>query len=181
MTDKEPQVTKIWKGQETYEHALFQLAPELCKKNESFSLFRPKIRTEAHKHHFHSHNRKGIPHIYSTPSAGHFHEVTITWKGDKLVSAVCGPALRFKWRVNRRGIPSKHLERIVYKGEESEGVKDIKDDHIHKMKYIRSEVIKKGRRNPEASQALFQGQRSSQEAQDVARAVLQEVKPGSKE
>lgn len=135
-------IQKVWKGQEQFEHQLFKLLPENCIKNKSFTPFHPNTYEREHSHVFHSVDRKGQPQIYSSPSAGHFHEIEMEWDKDELVSVKCGPPVRFKYRMQRNKEMRKVKEHVVYKGADENGEQDIVDEHTHEVKYLRSEMCK---------------------------------------
>lgn len=149
---------KIWRGNEQHEHSLFKLLPANSLSNVSFQAFRPIIKEKFHAHFYHSVDKKGRNNVHCAPMAGHFHEVTPEWDGDSLINVKCGPPLRFKWRQSRSGEMRKQKERVIYRGEDREGSRDIKDDHIHEIQYIRSEIIKLNSKQETNTQHLFAGQ-----------------------
>ncbi len=138
----QPQSSKVWKEQEQFEHQLFKLMPENCLKNKSFTPFHPNTYEKEHSHQYHTVDRKGQPQIYCAPSAGHFHEVEVEWDGDRLVSAKCGPPVRFKYRMQRNKEMRKVKEQVIYKGADENGDQDIVDEHTHEVRYIRSEMLR---------------------------------------
>lgn len=140
--DKPKQSSKIWKGQEQFEHHLFKLEPTDCIKNKSFTPYSPNTYTRQHSHFFHSVDRKGKPQTTCGPSAGHFHEVEVVWDGDELVSVKCGPPIRLKYRMQRNKEMRRVREAVVYKGRDESGADDIIDNHVHDVTYVRSEILK---------------------------------------
>ncbi len=166
---------RIWKGSEKIEHSLFKLAPATHLKNVSYQPFKPKIENVSHTHFFHSVDRKGKANTYCAPMAGHFHKVTALWEGDDLKSVECGPAIRYKWRQDRRGNMYRNLEGVLYKGEAEDGSQDKADKHTHSIEYVRSEIIPLGKPANLDTQALFAGQkRHSDEAMQAAKQALSE-------
>lgn len=141
VSSPQPQSSKVWKGQEKFEHQLFKLLPTNCLKNKSITPFRPDTYPKEHGHMFHSVDRKGQKMVHSAASAGHFHEVEVVWDGDVLVSAKCGPPIRFKYRKQRNGEMKKMKEQVAYKGMDEHGSDDVVDEHTHEVKYIRSEIL----------------------------------------
>jgi len=139
------------KGHTEVRHDLYKLEVAQMKKNVSWKYLAPRIETLEHCHIFHSHNEKnGLPNKYCTPVGGHFHEVSVVWDGDNIVSLKCGPPLSRK----KRMIPGlrgnkivSSVEAVKYLTHPKSGEPDIVDTHEHEISYRHSETITQASRS----------------------------------
>jgi hypothetical protein len=108
--------------------------------------------------------------------AGHFHEIKTEWDGDRLVKAVCGPPLRFRYRQDRSGRTAKVMEAVIWKGEDPEGSQDVIDKHIHEFDYLGSEMLTRKVRTDANTQQMFANQISNKYGQEILAKAQETIK-----
>lgn len=144
----------VYKNQQSFRHDLFKLLETNVKSNKSWKKGIVQIEEFGHVHFFHTYDSSGRAQQYSTPSAGHFHEVKWHVDEDGNMKAICGPAMQYKY-VKRAGRQAKKLTKITWEDEQNERV--IEDNHVHEIEYRWSEELSKDaierRRNAMTQQA----------------------------
>jgi len=140
---KEDTPNIIWKGNREFRHDLFKLELERMKKNMSFRSNQIDIQEVEHCHFYHSVSNKGTANQYSSPVGGHFHEVFTSTDANGNIIAKCGPALQ---KVTIKIRTGKFIKRIIpveysYVDDIDGRDKILKDEHLHNISYIGSEII----------------------------------------
>lgn len=126
------------KGTEGFRHDLFKLKPAEMLKNQSFKKGRVQIEKVEHTHFFHTFDSNGKAQEFSTPTGGHFHE--ISWEVDDSgdLQAKCGPAMQYVYK-KLAGRQRKKIAEIKWNDEEMERI--VVDDHTHECEYRWSEEL----------------------------------------
>jgi hypothetical protein len=153
MSEDRNEVKRVFKGEQTVHHDLFQLQPEKVRKNVGYDPKKPIIEEYDHIHWFHSFDSSGRPQKYSSPQAGHIHEVEWEVVDGKPTITKVGPPLSStskKLGKNRAADPSGHL----------------RDNHVHEAVYRYSEVLNIRRLSEEAQRAI--AERANEDARAMA-------------
>lgn len=148
----------MYKNEQTFRHDLFRLREANLKANKSWKYGVVQLEEFPHVHFFHSFDSAGRPQQYSTPSAGHFHEIKWHVDEDGNFKATCGPAKQYKY-VKRGGTQKKIMSDVAWHDDERG---TIVDNHTHDVEYRWSEELSKDliskKRNALTQQAAHQMQ-----------------------
>lgn len=168
MENQEPkqQIQRIERfSRSAVEHTddLFKLKVATGKRNVSWKHREPSLVTYEHCHFFHSINDTTLQaNKFSTPTGGHFHEVTVTRDAEgNIIGMKCGPAMEM---VVRKVGKDKSLkrpakvqwesyltdgeqERLSQEGQPIPEFKLVEDAHTHEMEYLGSETFTPASRN----------------------------------
>lgn len=138
---KDPQeVARKIKGQEKVYHDLFRLDVATTRKDIGWTaneIWEPV----PHKHFFHTYDSSGKKMHRSTPTAAHFHHVTVKEVNGEFV-AECGPPMVLN---KGREYPYKN------------------DNHTHDVEYLGSEVVEVRTMNTEAVKVINQKMQEEKE------------------
>jgi hypothetical protein len=137
----------VQRGQLSYTHHLVKLEEAEYLRNISWKHRAPQIEPVKHCHWYHSVNdRNFTKNQYSTPSNGHFHEITFETSrdasGNEFITRIeCGPALEMKEEtIDGFDVTEKRAVPVVYDRHPRVGG-PIEDDHTHPLKYMGSEEV----------------------------------------
>lgn len=184
-SSKSQRSKRVFKGNQEFEHVLFKSDVRKCKKNMSWKKYEPRIEEFEHRHVFHSRNSKGKPQAYTTPTAGHFHQVEFEAheeNGEIYYSATCGPALRRHTKRLKTGKWATVIEPVVFEADGEQP--DVVDDHSHDLEYCFTELLSPHRRQEQQHQdgkrlSEIQGAvdfvHKPQKSKDIGDTTLEEV------
>jgi len=141
------QVPKLFmKGNLEFTHSLFKCLVGTFKKNISWRKYRPQLIDVEHTHFFHTHDRRGKENQYTTPTAGHFHKVTIKdndgsylMDSNEYPTIKIGPPLMDHYKKLKSGTHKKIIIPVAYYNEDKN--EDIEDEHTHACEYLGSEIL----------------------------------------
>lgn len=127
------------------DHHLFKSTLANCLKGDKYGPL--KIKSIEHVHFFHTVNSNGQPQQYTSPVAGHVHQIKWGVDSEGNLVAECGPALRKVTRVGKNGVTRSNYEPVkVTNYDAVDGEPDIiPDDHKHKMVYMGSDRLSKAK------------------------------------
>jgi len=127
------------------DHHLFKSTLANCLKGDKFGPV--KVKSIEHVHFFHTVNSNGQPQKYTSPVAGHVHEIEWGVDNEGNLVAKCGPPVKKVVRPGKNGIPRSSYEPIrVTNYDAVDGEPDvIPDNHQHKMVYLGSDRLSRAK------------------------------------
>lgn len=150
MSDVQPeqQSKRIYKGEQEVDHDLFVLEDATMQKDVSWD-HSGIYENVTHKHFFHTFDSNGKKHTYAVPIAGHTHEVEWSEDQDGNLTAKCGPAIRVRKSKKYPMFPKDNNGNYKCHREAPE-----RANHVHEVKYKRSERLKLRKFSDDAAQAM---------------------------
>lgn len=130
-TDKKPVIERSYTGKKEIDSDTFKLEVAAYKRNISFDPARPQYEHIEHCHFYHTYDSNGRQCTTCNAVGGHQHTVTVEYdENGQMLSADCGPS------VGRAG-----------------------DNHIHTIRYIKSDRVERRIINENAQKYILNAQK----------------------
>lgn len=155
--NSQPRIERFSRSSVEHTDDLFKLKVASGKRNVSWKFREPSTVSYEHCHFFHSINDTTTqPNKHSTPTGGHFHEVTVERDAEgNILNVKCGPAMEMvvrkvgKDRQIKRPAPvqfesylsDSEQEKLSHAGQPIPEFTLIKDQHVHELEYLGSETF----------------------------------------